>query len=319
MLDLAIIIVSWNCREYLSGCLRSIVSSGTQSRYTVLVVDNDSSDGTVPYIREMFPSIRILTNTSNVGFAAANNQGMRGVQSRYVLLLNPDTLLHPGALDAMIGFMDEHTDAWAAGPAIVNADGSRQHSGVRFPSNWNIAAEALFLDRLFPRSKLFGRHKELYEDPGRVREVDYLQGSCLMVRTEAIGIIGDLDEQFFMYFEETDWCYRMKHAGGKVLYCPMATVVHFGGNEPGHFDEHRLVYYHRSLLLFYRKHFTSGKAVVLRFLLVIRSLLRIILWGGTGMLRPALRHSAISSARGYARTLRDLLTPGIVGPWRKAA
>ncbi|MBM2840614.1 MAG: hypothetical protein HW412_1142 [Bacteroidetes bacterium] len=299
MLDLAIIIVSWNCREYLSGCLRSIVSSGTQSRYTVLVVDNDSSDGTVPYVREMFPSIRILTNTSNVGFAAANNQGMRGVQSRYVLLLNPDTLLHPGALDAMIGFMDEHTGAWAAGPAIVK--------------------EALFFDRLFPRSKLFGRHKELYEDPGRVREVDYLQGSCLMVRTEAIGIIGDLDEQFFMYFEETDWCYRMKQAGGKVLYCPTATVVHFGGNGPGHFDEHRLVYYHRSLLLFYRKHFTPGKAVVLRFLLVIRSLLRIILWGGTGVLRPALRHSAISSARGYARTLRDLLTHFERFPVRKTA
>jgi GT2 family glycosyltransferase len=310
MLDLAIVIVSWNCREYLSGCLRSIASSGTQSGYTVIVVDNDSDDGTVAYVREAFPSVRIFGNTRNVGFAAANNQGMRGTQSRYVLLLNPDTVLQQGSLDAMIRFMDEHADAWAAGPAILNPDGSRQHSGVRFPSNWNIAVEAFFLDRLFPRSRLFGRHKELYEDTGRVRDVDYLQGSCLMVRADAIGKVGDLDEQFFMYFEETDWCYRMKRAGGKVVYCPAAAIVHFGGGETGHFDEPRLVYYHRSLVLFYRKHYSTGKLVILRPLLVIRSLLRLGIWCAVAAVRPTLRRAAVSSVKGYTTTLVELFRWG---------
>ena len=307
MSDLTVIVVSWNCKGYLADCLRSIESSGSNTA-PVVVVDNNSNDGTVEMLRQEFPQIHLLVNRENTGFATANNQALKKVQSRYVLILNPDTVVRPGALDAMVRFMDEYPDVWAAGPTILNGDGSRQHSGVRFPNNWNIFVEALFLDRLFPQSRLFGRHKELYEDPTLSREVDYLQGSCLMVRSSAIERVGGLDERFFMYFEETDWCYRMKAEGGKICTCPPATVIHFGGTALGHFDEQRLTHYHRSLLRFYRKHYSPSRTIAVRVILWFRSLIRICVWCIAWFARPALRSSAASSVRGYVNVIGMLLT-----------
>jgi GT2 family glycosyltransferase len=310
MNDLAIIIVSWNCKGYLADCLRSIYADGSEFSLAIIVVDNNSNDGTLEMLREDFPQVHLISNSENRGFAAACNLGMKFSRSRFVLLLNPDTVVRPGAFDSMIRFMDDHGDAWAIGPTILNGDGSRQHSGMRFPTNWNILVEALFLDRLFPQTRLFGGHKELYERPECSREVDYLQGSCLMVRSDAIECVGGLDERFFMYFEETDWCRRMKKAGGTIRYCPSATIVHFGGNQIGHFDERRLVHYHRSLLRFYQKHYSPGRTAAVRLILLLRSLIRIIIWSASGILKPGLRNTAASSVRGYLRTIGILLMPG---------
>jgi GT2 family glycosyltransferase len=218
-------------------------------------------------------------------------------------------MVQPGALDAMAEFLDAHETVWAVGPAIVNPDGSPQRTGVRFPSNWNILAETLFLDRLYPQSRLFGRHKEMFEDPSRPRPVDYVQGACLMVRFKAIETVGPLDERFFMYFEETDWCYRMKAAGGEVYYCPSGTVVHFGGGEIGHYDEHRLLQYHRSLLLFYQKNYSTAQAVAMRAILVVRAVLRTLVWLVLAAVRPTLRRSALSSVRGYVKVLGIMCRP----------
>ena len=309
MVDLSIIIVSWNCWEYIDQCLQSLEHSESKCSYTVVVVDNDSDDGTPLRVKERYPYVDVITNDQNVGFATANNQALRVVRSRYILLLNPDTVVRKGALDALIQFMDDRENIWAAGPAMVNADGTPQRTGVRFPTNWNILVEALFLDRLYPQLRLFGRHKELFEDPERPRAVDYVQGACLMVRFKAIETIGGLDEHFFMYFEETDWCYRIKAAGGEVYYCPSATVVHFGGGETGHYDEVRLLHYHRSLLLFYHKHYSTLRSVGMRTVLAFRAVLRTVVWSVVAATKPAMRRSAVSSARGYIKTLGMLLQP----------
>jgi GT2 family glycosyltransferase len=310
MNDLTIIIVSWNCKGYLTECLGSIDVDRSKILRTVIVVDNNSSDGTPEMLRKDFPRVDVISNMENRGFAAANNQALKVSRSRFVLLLNPDTVVRSGALDTMVKFMDDRADVWAIGPTILNGDGSRQHSGVRFPTNWDILVEALFLDRLFPQTRLFGRHKEVYKDPERSDEVDYLQGSCLMVRSEAIERVGALDERFFMYFEETDWCFRMKKAGGTIRFCPSATVVHFGGNEIGHFDERRLVHYHRSLLRFYQKHYSVGRTAAARLILFLRSLIRIVVWCVFWVLKPGLRDKAASSVRGYVSTVGILFTPG---------
>src|SRR5436309_12494760 len=132
MIDLTIIVVSWNCKSYLVDCLRSIEAARSQCTHSVIVVDNSSSDGTVETLRRDFPRVKLLMNQENIGFAAANNQALKTARSRFVLLLNPDTVVQPGALDALMRFMDEHVDAWATGPAILNGDGNRQPSGVRF-------------------------------------------------------------------------------------------------------------------------------------------------------------------------------------------
>jgi hypothetical protein len=172
---------------------------------------------------------------------------------------------------------------------------------------WNLFVETLFLDRLFPTSRFFGGHRELYKDAATERPVDYVQGSCLVVRREVLEKVGPLDERFFMYFEETDWCYRIKKRGGEVWIVPSAGVVHLGGDATGHFDERRLVYYYQSLLRFFDKHHTLWKRGAVRILVVVRSLIRIVSWGTVGLLRPKLRAAACSSCRGY---LRIALNPG---------
>ncbi len=306
MVDLGVVIVTHNSREFLENCLASLNAGGIST--DVVVVDNSSTDGSVELIRERFPGIRIIANASNRGFAAANNEGFRYVQSRYILLLNPDTVVHGRALESLVSFMAEHPTASAAGPAIRNRDGSPQRTGVRFPSNWNIFVEALFLDRLFSNSRLFGAHKELYEDPAKARQVDYVQGSCLVVRNSVINNTGLLDERFFMYFEETDWCYRMKQAGGEIWYSPVASITHFGGDEFAHYDEQRLVAFHQSLMYFYQKHHSKQSRVLLRMILVLRSLIRLAVWTPFLLFGEATSARALSTLRGYLRVIPLVLS-----------
>jgi GT2 family glycosyltransferase len=307
--DVTVIIVTWNSREDLPGCLAAIPAAARTVRYEIMIVDNQSTDGTRAYVESSHRSIRLLANGENRGFAAANNQALRLTRSRYVLLLNPDTLLQEGAIDRLVHCMEEHGEASAAGPAVLNRDGTPQRTGVAFPSTRNILVESVFLDRLLPGSRFFGQHRQLYADPSVEREVDYVQGSCMIVRCEAIGHVGILDEDYFMYFEETDWCYRMRQMGGTVWFCPAASVIHFGGEATSHYGERRLVNYHRGLLLFYKKHRSPMDSLILRLVLVLRSGIRIAIWAGVAALRPSVRKEALSSLRGYWRTL-GLVTGG---------
>lgn len=312
MLDLTVVIVAWNSRRDLERCLPSLAEAAVVHTHEVVVVDNNSADGTLDYVQSVLPESIRCGNSSNRGFAAANNQGFALAHGRYVLLLNPDTVLHRDACDLLVQFMDLNPDVFACGPALFNGDGTPQRTGVRFPAVWNLLVEACFLDRLFPRSRLFGAHRELFADPDIPRAVDYLQGSCLLVRRAVIERVGGLDEAFFMYFEETDWCKRMKAAGGEVWYVPSARVVHFGGGAFGHYDETRLVAYHQSLLLFLGKHMSRPQNILVRVVLLFRTLLRLCIWCGIAAGGNAgQRQRARSTIAGYARAFRLVLrSPG---------
>lgn len=303
MLDVSIIVVTWNSLAHLQRCLQSLRASCPRVSYEVIVVDNASSDGTVVFLKEQHRDVVLVANETNRGFAAANNQALAVARGRYILLLNPDTIVHDDAVDALVKFMETHSDAAAAGPALRNEDGTPQHTGVRFPNNLNILFESFFLDRLFPRSKLFGRHKQLYADGTLPRRVDYVQGACMIVRADVVREIGGLDEQFFLYFEEVDWCKRMEQGGCTVYYCPSAVVTHLANVELGHYDERRIVHYHRSLMLFYHKHYSHTSSWILRLILIFRSVIRLCVWAGVALGRPSLRRTAASSMKGYVRTL----------------
>jgi hypothetical protein len=307
MSDVSIIIVTWNSASDVTVCLDSLAGVHERVKARIVVIDNASTDCTIEKVRTGFPHVQLISNPQNIGFAAANNQAMRTSEGRYVLLLNPDTSVDPGTVEALVHYLDTHPTAWAAGPMILNPDRSLQYSGVRFPSRWNILVESLFLDRLFPQSRLFGSHKGMYKDPFTSRAVDYLQGSALMVRRETVEKVGGLDEGFFMYFEETDWCYRMKQAGGEVHYSPVGKVIHYGGDAFAHFDERRLVYYHRSLLRFFRKHYTPKQTIGLRPILALRSTIRLLLWLCVALTGRSRRAKALSCARGYWKILGMLL------------
>lgn len=310
MIDLSVIIVTWNCRQYALDCLASIEKGGARRRIhiEILLVDNDSTDGTVEAVRKAFPSVHVTANRTNAGFATANNQAIRESKGRYVLLLNPDTLVNTDALDTMTAYLDANGSVAAIGPTVLNGDGTQQFTGVRFPNTWNFFSESFFLDRFFPRSRLFGRHKSLYEDFSKPFSVDFVQGSCLMVRRSVLDSVGLLDESYFMYFEETDLCYRIKNAGYDIHFVPSASITHFGGGEEGHFTERRLLHYHRSLFLFYRKNHGPASRIAVRFVIALRSLIRIGAWSLTALLRPDMRHKAGSIIIGYCKTFGLIFT-----------
>jgi len=305
-----IVIVSWNTRDYLRSCLQSLETAGVTETAEIVVVDNASSDGSQEMIKSQFPFVSLQALDRNVGFAAANNRAMRFAKTPYILLLNPDAEVVGQAVQELVSFMDRRPEVWAAGPLFLNSDRTPQRTGVRFPSVWNLIVETLFLDRLFARSRLFGRHKELYVDDTRPRAVDYVQGACLIVRSYMVlPNVGLLDDKYFVYFEETDWCYRMKKIGGQVWICPYATVVHHGGGAEGHFDRKRVIYYHQGLFRYARKHCSLLKRGAIRVVIFMRSLLRIFTWGATIVIRPSMRKMAFSTLRGYLRVLPLCFVP----------
>lgn len=232
VVDVTVVVVAFNVQAFLKQCLRSALAAAEGLSLELWVVDNASEDGSRRIVAEEFPQVLLLGNTRNVGFAAANNQALRRASGRYCLLLNPDTRVLPGAIRELVSFMDRHAKAGFCGPKLLNADRSHQPSARRFPTPWSyMLAMSGGADR-FPRS----RHCiDLGLGPECVgpRRADWLSGACLMVRAEAMKEVGVLDERFFMYFEETEWCRRMGVSGWEGWYVPDAEVVHYGGGSIG--------------------------------------------------------------------------------------
>jgi len=265
MVDLSIIIVNWNTKDLLIQCLTSVSQIIPTREIEVIVVDNASHDGSGRALKESFPFVYLIENDRNLGFAKAVNQGLRKVSGRYVLLLNPDTEVKGGAIERLISFMDGHPDAGVAGAQLLNSDASRQNSIANFPS---LATELLNkrLLRWFSPKRFPGKEIR-YTNP---IEVDSVIGACMMVRREAIDQVGFLDEDYFLFLEETDWCYRMKRAGWKVLHVPQAEVLHFQGKSAEQDKRRAKVEYYRSRYQFFEKNRGKGQRGMLLAGLMIK-------------------------------------------------
>ena len=248
MIGLSIIIVNWNTKDHLLRCLQSAFRYQKDLSWEVIIVDNGSEDGSSQAIKELFPMVHLISNPVNLGFAKAANQGMKDASGRYLLLLNPDTELKEGSLERLVAFMEKHSDAGIAGGQLLNSDGSRQNSIANFPS---LATELLnksLLRRLYP-AKFPGKERN-YPRP---LEVDSVIGACMIVRGEALEQVGPLDEDYFLFLEETDWCYRMRKAGWKVYYVPEAQITHFQGKGVQNRKKEAKLEYYRSRYQFFRK------------------------------------------------------------------
>jgi hypothetical protein len=264
MLDLGIVIVNYNTRDLLRTCLETVYASEGPVSFEVCVVDNNSTDGSAAMVAETFPQVRLIANPDNRGYPAANNQGLRAFgfpdasdAPRFALLLNPDTELPPYALREMVAFMDGHPDAGVAGPKLVRRDGSLDLACRRsFPSPEVAFYRLVGLSRLFPRSRRFGRYNLTYLDPDQVSEVDAVVGAFMMIRREAIRQVGLMDESFFMYGEDLDWCYRIKAAGWRVYYNPAVTVLHIKRASSRRNPRARVEFW-RAMTIFYRKHYAD--------------------------------------------------------------
>ena len=263
-LDLSAVILNYNTREHLRACLTSLHSEGstTLSRADapitaeLLVVDNASSDGSADMVEADFPGATLIRSPINGGFAHGNNQALRGARGRAVLLLNPDADVPPGAIGSLLGHLDAHPEAAVVGPKLVRADGTMHRACRRaFPTPSAALYRFTGLGRLFPKNPVFGRYNLTYLDPDLELEVDAVCGACMLVRREAIDQVGLLDERFFMYGEDLDWCWRMKEAGWTVRYVPQVVVRHQHGAAGRKQPLPTTFHFFRAMDLFYRKHY----------------------------------------------------------------
>ena len=293
MLDLSIVIVNWNTRDLLRNCLESVLCSEGEFAFETIVVDNCSDDGSAAMVREEFPQIHLIESDINGGYAYANNLGLRRLQARYHLLLNPDTVLPPNALRDMIAFMDAHPEAGMAGPKLVMGDGELDLACRRsFPTPENSFYKLFGLSRLFPNSRRFGQYNLTYLDPDEVAEVDSVVGAFLMVRGEVVEQVGLLDEEYFMYAEDLDWAFRTKQASWKVYYYPEVTVLHYKRQSSAQNPQKAQHEFWRAMYIFYRKHYAADTPFWIHYLVLGGLVLR----GGTGMLKEIFRRERAETA-----------------------
>ncbi len=251
-MDVSIIIVSWNTRELLERCLYSIYRQCKRANFEIIVVDNASKDGSAEMVRDKFNEVVLIENERNRGFAAANNQGIARAKGRFVLLLNSDTVILGDAISKAVELMP--SDAAVLGVRVLNADGMLQPTCFMYPSLSNLFLSSTYLYKMFPRSKFFGRERMSWWGRDDMREVEVVTGCFMLVRSKAIERVGRLDERFFVYGEETDWCYRFAIAGWKVMFSPEAEIIHYGGASTTQAASAMILQLRGSILLFIKKH-----------------------------------------------------------------
>lgn len=300
---LTTVIVNWNTREQLSSCLSSL-RRGTRVRQNIWVVDNASTDRSAEMVRRDFPEVRLIINERNAGFAAANNLALRIAEpSRYILLLNPDTEVQVSAIDALVAYLDRHSDVGAAGVQLLNPDGTKQRSFDYFYSFVASFRRNLMINSLLRRT------------PGIIEEancgaiaVDWLIGACVMLRSEAIQQVGLLDETFFMYGEEVDLQRRLHNAGWAVMMLPSVHIVHHGGASSQQISLRMMIQEYRSRYLLIRKH--SPLPTVIAY--VIKAVIGLCVWSLYWGARSLMRSDVLARDRfhAYATILQRHMRPG---------
>ena len=278
VVDLAIVIVNYNVSDLLRRCLTAVFASNDDLEFVVCVVDNCSSDDSVSMVQSEFPEAFLIANETNVGYPAANNQGLRRLgieaengseQPTYGLLLNPDTEVPPDAFSKLIDFLDRHQDVGVVGPKLVMLDGNLDLACRRaFPSPEVSFYRMSGLSRLFPRSPRFGRYNMTYLDADKLADVDSVVGAFMMVRTVALENVGLMDERFWMYGEDLDWAKRIKDAGWRVIYNPDVTVLHVKRASSRQNPRAKIEFY-RAMLIFYYKHYRDKTAWPFHWLIVL--------------------------------------------------
>jgi GT2 family glycosyltransferase len=284
MVKLSIVIVNFNTKLLLKQCLDSVYQTVGNVKHEIIVVDNNSSDQSSFMIKENFPSVKLVENKENLGFAKANNQAIRKARGEYLLLLNSDTIVLPGTLNIMIDFMDANPEVGVLGAKLLDPDLNLQTSCRHFPTLFSVLLQFFGLSAMFPKSKLFGWYDMGYWDHSRTKKVDCVPGTSLLVRKNAVQEIGLLDENYFMYFEDTDWCYRIAKAGWEIVFLPKAEVIHLGGVSAA--KSNRGLFYDKTLtkelfhsLFYYFGKFHGGFSVlILKIFIPLSLIMRALKW-----------------------------------------
>ena len=283
--DISIIVVSWNVCEMLRDCLQSIVGQ-TKKGYEIIVVDNASVDGSAEMVAEEFPEVRLIANDQNIGFAAANNQGLEISSGHYVLLLNPDTLILDGAIDRMIDWMNGHPDVGCAGCQVFETETVIQRTCFSDPGPRKILFVETGLHRIFAQSRFFGFPEYGWWDRQSEMDVDVVSGMFMLVPRHVLDEVGMMDEAFFVYSEEADWCRRIRQAGYRCVFTPAARIMHRdgGGKSTSQIKPRMYVQLQKSAMIYVRKHYGPIGLITAKTIYSGMMLARGILFGVTALI-----------------------------------
>jgi len=305
--EVSVVVVNWNTQDILRDCLKSIYEQGGEIDLEVIVIDNASTDGSVEMVKKDFSQVTLIENPQNRGFAAANNQGIDISKGRYVLLLNSDTVVLDNAIAKTAAFADSHPEAAVVGCRVLNPDRTLQPTCFMFPSILNMLLSSTYLYKLFPKNKFFGRERMTWWDRNDIKEVDVVTGCFMLIRQKAIQQVGTMDEQFFMYGEETDWCYRFKEAGWKILFTPCAEIIHLGGQSAQKRATTMVVQLRKSILQFMKKHHGPLTYRIACLLTVIFLAVRLPIWSVIALFQRAQNSEAAIKKRAYCTGIANIL------------
>jgi GT2 family glycosyltransferase len=255
MVDLSICIVTFHARDYLQDCLKSIFSNPPRHSIEIIVVDNKSDDGTIEMLTSDYPEVKIIQNQCNDGYTRPMNQALRCGSGKILVQLNPDTILQPESLDIMFDYMHAHPEIGICTPKILNKDGSMQWQCRRGEARpWDVIAYFTRLSRYFPKNPLFSGYLMTYKSEDEIYEVKAVSGACMFIRREVVEKIGYLDETYFAYQEDTDFCFRTRLAGWKIMYFPTVKIIHYGAEGGTRVHPYRsAIAWHRSYFIYYQK------------------------------------------------------------------
>lgn len=303
---LSIIIVSWNVAALLADCLNSIEATKGELDVEVIVVDSASSDNSAEMVARDFPHVTLLAQPTNVGFPAGNNIGLAAASGDHLMLLNPDTVVETGALQALVAYLDAHPDVGMVGPELLNEDGSHQSSRRRFPTFWTGVFESTWLQPYAPKSILRHYYAEGL-DVTVSAEVDWVKGAAMVTRRSIYEQVGGMDAGYFMYSEELDWCRRIKDVGWRVVYLPEAKITHLEGKSSEQAVTHRHINFNRAKLRYFRKYHGPTAYRLLRFSLLFGYLFQIELEAIKALLGHK-RDLRIQRIRSYWQVIRSGLS-----------
>lgn len=313
-MDLSIIIVTWNAQSLVAECLQSVTTQIIGAGMEIIVVDNASTDGTPEMICREFPCVRLVRNEENLGFAKANNIGISLAQGDYILLINSDVNVLPGCLAKIHQFLQEHESVGLLGPQMLGRNREIRRSCMRFPTLWNTLCRACAADRISLISKVTGGSLMRDFAHDKLRDVEVLNGWFWATRREALRQVGPLDERFFMYGEDVDWCYRFHAAGWRVVFYPAAQAIHYGGSSSAKAPARFYVEKHKANIQFWRKYHRGYQNVAFAAIMLLSESIRVVGYTAAWVL-PWMRKSAehkigrsIASLRWFASLslVRDL-------------
>ncbi len=273
--DISIVVVTWNAKQYVLECLESLYAHPSSRSMELIVVDNDSSDGTPEAIREGFPRVKLIQNETNMGFAKGNNIGMAAAKGRYLCLVNSDVVVPAGCIDTMLNYLERDPRIGLLGPKMLAPDGSIGLSVKNLPTVWNTFCVALGLHSLFPHSRALGGFEPRSFSYIDSAEVEVVSGWFWVARQEAIADVGRLDETFFMYGEDIDWCCRFRESGWRVVYCAEAEALHYGAASSSRTPARFYVEMYRANLQYFRKHHVKASVLAYQAMICLHQAVRV--------------------------------------------